>query len=176
MQENNNNGTFSQHAMQNGTLLGLLWCVMYLSFIAGFTNIFYSFLFLALNIASPFFAGYLAIAYRKRFCENQLTYYKSLVFLFIMYVCAALLSAVMQTIYFSFFDNGYFIQTMQQMTGFLKESPEISDEMLQQLSIAIESLTQLGTKEIVINFLSSNIMNSAIITPIIALFVKRNPK
>lgn len=163
--------------MQYGTLLGLLWCVMYASFIAGFTNILCSFLFLVLYMASPFFAGHLAIRYRKRHCDNCISFSKAWIFLLIMYICASLLSAVIQTIYFRYFDNGYFIQNMQQIIDILRNNPEIMGEMSSELNMAMKTFSNLGTKDIIINVLSSNILNSAIITtPIIALFVRRTSK
>lgn len=177
MQENNSKEAFSQYAMQYGTLLGLLWCAMYASFIAGLSNVFYSFLFLVLNIASPFFAGYLAINYRKKHCDNCISFSKAWIFLLIMYICASLFSAAIQAVYFRFFDEGYLIQSMQQITDILRNNPDITGEMSLELNKAMETFTNLETKDIIINILSSNIVNSAIITtPIIALFVRRTSK
>lgn len=159
--------------MQNGTLLGLLWCIMYASFILGLTNIFFAFMFLAMNFLSPFYAGYLAKKFRKEYNNNTLSFSQAFTFLFIMYICASLLSAVVQFVYFQFFDDGYFVQTIQQLISILNEDPQTANSMTAELNTALETLNVLSAKELVINFLSSNITNAIFLAPIIALFVRK---
>lgn len=173
MQKERNNNIFSQMAMQNGTLLGLLWCIMYASFILGLTNIFFAFMFLAINFASPFYAGYLAKKFRKEHCNDCWNFSQAFTFLLIMYICASLLSAVVQFLYFKFIDNGYFMQTMQQLVSILNENPQASSSMTSELNTALDTLAGLSTKGLIINFLSSNITNAIFLAPIIALFVRK---
>ena len=174
MLEKTDNKTHGIYAMQYGTYLGLLWCAMYASFLAGFTSIFYTLCFFALYISSPFYAAYLTKKYRKEVCNDSMPFTQAWLFLFIMYICASLLSAVTQFIYFRFFDNGYFVQMIQQMFELLNATPEISNEMSKEFGNAIDLFAKLSSKDIVFNFLSSNMMNATILPPIIALFVKKN--
>ncbi len=174
MSEKDDNKILATYAMQSGTYLGLLWCAMYASFLGGFTNTIYTLCFFALYIASPFYAAYLTKNYRRQQCDNIISFSQAWIFLFIMYVCASLLSALAQFIYFRFFDNGYFIQTIQQMLETLNAYPETTGDMNREIGNAINMFSKLSNKDIVFNFLSSNIMNAIILPTIIALFVKRN--
>ena len=58
----------------------------------------------------------------------------------------------------------------------MANNPEIFDTMAKDFNAAIQEYQNLDTRHIVFSMLSSNIMNGTILAPIIALFVKRNPK
>lgn len=176
MEEKNHPISLNGEAMRCGTLLGLLWIAMYASILAGFGNIIFALLFLALYCASPIYAGYLAIRTRKRELNNIMPFFQAWMFLLIMYICASLLSAVAQFIYFRFLDDGYIMQMMQQAATIMANNPEIFDTMAKDFNAAIQEYQNLDTRHIVFSMLSSNIMNGTILAPIIALFVKRNPK
>ena len=60
------------------------------------------------------------------------------------------------------------------MFELLNATPEISNEMSKEFGNAIDLFAKLSSKDIVFNFLSSNMMNATILPPIIALFVKKN--
>lgn len=176
MSTTDNNNTFYQKAMQCGTLLGLLWITMYASCVLGLSggNPFFIILFIALNILSPFYVGYLTTKYRRAFCDNTLTYGKALIFVFTMYVCASLLSAVAHFVYFEFLDNGLFMQMLLEMKKIMEDNPQQFKELSSEFGEAVTQLTSLGTRDIVINILLSNINNGMLLSLIIALFVKRN--
>lgn len=167
---------FNQEAMRCGTLLCVLWIAMYASCIIGFSIPMFSLLFLLFYVASPFYAGYLATRYRKRECDNVMPFFQAWTFIAIMYICASLLSAVIQFIYFRFIDNGYLMQVVLQTTEVVKENPDIFGTLSVDLDTAVKEFQSLGIRDIVFSILSSNIMNACLLSPIIALFVKRNPE
>lgn len=171
---NKENNTFYQRAMQCGTLLGLLWIAMYTSCIAGFANPFFVLLFMALNIASPFYAGYMAIKYRRTECNNILPYSKAFLFVLTMYICASMLSALAHFIYFEFFDNGYFVQLLMEIKKLLDSDPQQFGQLSKDFNDTITLLTGDGMNNMVLNILTSNISNGTLLSLIIAIFVKRS--
>ena len=160
--------TFYHCAMRGGTQLGLLWIALYASFMASFVTPVFSLFFLALNILSPFYAAYIAKGFRRRECNNTLSYSKAFTFVAIMYMCASL--------YFQFIDNGFIIQLLLETSDILKENGAQFGEFATEFNKSVEQLISLGTKGIVFNILSSNIMNGILLSAIIAIFVKRNPQ
>ena len=168
--------TFYHYAMRGGTQLGLLWIAMYASCIASFSSPIYSMFFLALNFSSPFYSARIAKKFRCEECNNTLPYSRAFTFVFIMYLCASLLSAVAQFIYFEFFDNGFIMQLLLQTSKILEENSAQFGNVAIEFKKSVEMLLSLGTKGIVFNILSSNIMNGIILSAIIALFVKHTPQ
>ena len=170
------NKNFYNHAMRGGTQLGLLWIAMYASCIAGFGNPIFSFVFLSLCIASPFYAGYIAKGYRQYECNNVLPFSKAFTFIFVMYLCASLLSAVAHFAYFQFLDNGFIMQLLMETSNLMKENLAQFGELATEFDKTVGEFQAMGIKGIVFNMLTSNIMNGILLSAIIALFIKRNPQ
>ena len=166
----------SQKAMQQGTILGLYWIATAAIYILGLSNAMLSVLFLILITFSPFFAAILVAKYRKQECDNKMTFLTAWSFLIIMYVCASLLFAVAQYIYFMFIDKGFFITFLQEQISLLQQVSELDSMTIDSLKQVGELWGQMTTSDIVLQFLSSNMMIAGIITPITAIFVKRTPK
>lgn len=174
MTEKSTYNNFNREAMYCGTMLGLLWILTSAVYLAGLEDPIFSFIFLALLTASPFYAWHLAVRYRKRECNNNITLSGAWIFLIIMYICASLLSAVAQHIYFIYFDNGYLLGFMHEQLNLLQEQPGVDEATKILLAHTQELLGEITTKDIVMQLLTSNIMLSFVITFITALFVKRN--
>ena len=170
------NKNFYNHAMRSGTMLGLLWIAMYASCIAGIGSPIFSLFFLVLNIASPFYAGYLAKNYRRSECNGIFPFGKAFTYIFVMYLCASLLSAVAHFVYFQFMDNGFIMQLLMETSRIMEENKAQFGELSTELNKSIEQFLAMGTKGIVFNMFTSNIMNGIILSAIIALLVKRNPQ
>lgn len=166
----------SQKAMQQGTILGLYWIATAAIYILGLSNTMLSALFLMMIIFTPFFAAALVVRYRKQECDNKMTFLTAWSFLIIMYVCASLLFAVAQYIYFIFIDNGFFMTFLQEQISLLQQVPELDPTTVDSLKQVAELWGEMTTSDIVLQFLSSNMMIAGIITPITAIFVKRTTK
>lgn len=174
MEQEENRRNMSERAMYYGTIFGAIMIFANISYILGLQSSLFSTLFLGLTIASPFIAGRLVIAYRRREQENLMTFSQAWYFLLIMYACAAILTAIAQFIYFSYIDGGYFMETILQQFTLLQETPGIDATLKEQLGSTAELLKGLGTRELVLQFFSTNIVTSPFITIIIAIFVKKN--
>lgn len=167
---------YTQKAMQQGTIFGLYWIATAAIYLLGLSNASLSVLFLAMITVSPFLAGYLVVRFRKQECDNRMSFLNAWTFLVIMYICASFLFALAQYIYFAFIDGGFFISFMQEQIGALQQMPEVDSATKDALQQIITLWGQMSTADIVLQFLSSNIMIAGILTPITAIFVKRTPK
>lgn len=174
MYENIGRKVFNNEAMRSGTLLGLLWIVIYAVALGAFSNPAYSLLFMILNIASPFYAGYLAVRFRKNVCGGALKFVEAWLYVLIEYLCASLLVAVVIFVYLRFVNSTVVADAMNNMVEVIKTDQQVYTAMGEELIKAVEVYTKMSVKDIVFNITTSNLMNGTILAPIIALFVKRN--
>ena len=166
--------TFNNEAMRSGTLLGLLWIAMYAAAVGGMSNPSYLPFFMILFIASPFYAAYLAKCFRKKYCNNTMSFSQAWLFVLMEYLCASLLSAIVIFVYLKFFDSTVLTDTMGKMIQIIEQEPQIYGKSATQFKEAFEIYSSLSIRDIVLNITTSNLMNGTIIAIIIALFIKRN--
>ena len=160
--------------MRSGTLLGLLWIAMYAAVIGGMTNPTYLLFFMILFIASPFYAAYLARSFRKKYCNNAMSFAQAWLFALMEYLCASLLSAIAVFVYLKFFDSTVITDTMNKMLEIIETQPQVYEDSSAQLKEALAIYSNFSIRDIVLNITTSNLMNGTLIAPIIAIFVRRN--
>ena len=91
-----------------------------------------------------------------------------------MYICAALLTAIAQFIYFTFMDNGYFMSTILQQFDTFASMEDIDATLRRELTATADLLRSMGNRDIVLQIFCTNVIISPIITFFIAIFVRRN--
>lgn len=166
--------SLSERAMYYGTIFGGIMVAANIFYLLGLSSSTFSTLFLLLTLSSPFIAGKLAVYYRKSEQENQMTFIQAWHFLIIMYICAALLTAIAQFIYFTFMDNGYFMSTILQQFDTFASIEDIDATLRQELTTTADLLRSMGNRDIVLQIFCTNVIISPIITFFIAIFVRRN--
>ncbi|MBQ8336418.1 MAG: DUF4199 domain-containing protein [Bacteroidaceae bacterium] len=171
-----NNKEFYQKAMYYGTWLGAAWSVMYLLLFAGTANMAALMICISLFFASPVIAVMSAITYRRRECNDTMSYIQAWIFIFYMYICASMLSALVAFIYFRFFDGGTFFMTLQGMIDESMKLPGADAALTGQLEQTSKILEQTTTADFVWQLLSNNLTNTTIFPFILALFAKKSPK
>lgn len=176
MYNNIDHKLFYNEAMRSGTLLGLLWVASYTVALGDITNPLYTLLFSAMNIASPIYAGYLTISFRKKYCANKLRYVQAWYFLLIEYMCASLLTAIAMFFYLHFINDAAMSDFINKMLDVIKSDPQIYPLVSNEIEQLSTIYANMSTRDIVLNFTTSNLMNGSLLAPIIALFVKRNPQ
>ena len=162
--------------MYYGTMLGIIWSIMYVLVFIGLKSPVLLLTCIALFIGSPFFAASFAKKYRRNECGNCIRYMQAFTFLYWMYICASLLSTLAMFLYFRFIDNGMFFATMQEILTASMNLPGIDETYRQQAEQALQIIRETTTSEFTWQILGNNILNSSILPFIIAIFVRRNNK
>lgn len=177
MSKENSRNDFSREAMQYGTILGFIWIVASAMYLIGLNTPSAMLLFVVILLSTPFLAGRWAIKYRKNECNNRINFIQAFTFLFIMFMCASLLTSLAHYLYFRFIDNGHLVQFINNSIDLALQNSEILSieniEILQQTKNILDEVTPMDWT---LSFLSTNLICSAILSPIIALFVKNNPE
>ena len=95
--------------------------------------------FLILMIASPIYAGYLGIQYRKKECNNRLNFINSWALMIIIHLCAAVLSAIACYVYFQYMDNGLALSAFKEQID-TYQTMEIGEEMKKAFNMEYSKL------------------------------------
>lgn len=104
----------------DGALVGVMWAVGFLFTVAGFTNPAWSFAAMIISIASPFYALSRMKKFRRRVLGNSMSFRHALGYAIMMMICATLIFAAVQLVYFQFLDNGYFLSITAIFSARLK--------------------------------------------------------
>lgn len=167
------NKEFYQGAMRKGTMLGVVWSIMYLLLFAGTTNMLMLSLCSTLYIASPFIAARYAIRYRRNECDNTMSYLQAWMFMTYMYICATLLSTLVSYIYLAFIDGGTFFMTLQNMLDETAKIAGTDAQLIQQIEQTKDIIDNTTTNSFVWQIMNNNLLSTTILPLIIALFVRR---
>lgn len=167
------NKEFYQEAMRNGTYLGIVWAVMYIMLFNSINNIVFSFAASGLFIASPFIAFFLAVRYHKTECGNLISFSQAWKFIFLMYICATLLSATTNYIYLNYIDKGEFLLQTKELLSIASQTKGIDTATQEHLDTTKELFSHFTTGSLTWEFLKANILSCMALPPIIAFFVKK---
>ena len=167
---NKGNNALTQAAMKYGTQLGILWIAAFAIYIKALTTPGLSLVFLILLVASPIYAGFLGIKYRKKECGNRLNFISSWALMIIIYMCAAVLSAIACYIYFQYMDNGLALSAFKEQID-TYQTMEIGEDMKNAFTETYNILANLSASDICIQYLISNIFLSTFLAPLTALIV-----
>lgn len=165
---------FYQSAMRYGTYLGIAWAIMYIFLFNGVTSPMLLLIAMVLFFASPFIACRFAVKHRKEELGNSMSFAQAFKFLFIMYMCATILSAATNYFYLNYIDCGNFLSQIDFAMTETARMLENDAAALEQINSTREIFSNLSTSSLTWEFLNNNFLNCLILPPIIALFVKKN--
>jgi hypothetical protein len=170
---NEQRATFTSLAMRYGTYMGIFWVVKFACFPLGLVSPVLQLLFLAGTIAVPFVAYYLGKDFRKRYCNDRIKYFPAVIFLIVMFVFAALFTAVGHYVYFRYIDGGYILDTYGTMLNTVQAEnplPQVVD-MVDQLRRTIEMARGISPIQITMQLFSGNVTLCGILSFLIAPFI-----
>jgi hypothetical protein len=161
-----------KYAMQFGTYMGIYWIVKFFLLLLGFTYSFLFFLFTGLTIVVPFIGYYYARMFRDKIYGGQIKFMQAWVFIFSMYVFAALLVAVAHYTYFRYMDNGFIFDKYMEVLESTLAVPGW-ERYMEQSKEVIKSIRLMTPIELTIQLLTQNVFYCSILAFITALFVKK---
>ena len=169
--------TLQECAMRYGTGMGLLWSFKFMLFPLGLRIPFLLLLFIVLTLGVPILGYIFAKKFRERYCNNAISFGKSLLFTIFMYMFASLFVAVVHYIYFHFIDGGFVFEFYQNMINQFKTTAQA--ELLpsiDQLQEAFDMVAALTPLQITFQLISNNIFYGMLIAIPTALLIMRKPK
>lgn len=169
-----NRGYMQRYAMLFGTYMGGYWILKFILFPAGLSMPFLLLLFTGLTLCVPFMGYYYTRMYRNRVCGGSIGFLHAWAFTVLMYMFAALLTAVAHYVYFRFIDHGYVINTYETMVDTIAQSgmPGM-DAYIATCREALETARSVTPIDIALQMISWNVFCGSILALPTALFVMR---
>jgi hypothetical protein len=161
-----------KYAMQFGMYMGIYWIAKFFLFPLGFTYSFFFFLFAGLTIGMPFMGYYYARMFRDKVYGGKIKFMSALVFIFFVYVFAALLTAMAHYTYFRYIDNGFIFDKYVEV---LESNLPVSgwEGYMEQAKEVIKNIRSMTPIELTMQLFSQNVFYCSILAFITALFVKK---
>ena len=169
-----------ESAMRDGTILGCLWTVTFVLFtimmqmLVKGEGLLLPFVVLATTLMSPFVAYKLTAKHRDGERGGTITFSQAWTHIIIMYLCAILLSAIVQYIYYTFIDPNSFANLAEAFTVFAS-SNGLDSTSTGMLTEMFNELARTSTGEMILSIMTGHTSRSVIMAAILALIVKRNP-
>lgn len=170
--ETRNRSYLQSYAMLYGTYMGLFWILKFPLFPIGIRYPFFLLIYATLTVAVPFLGYYYARQYRDRVCGGSIRFINAWVFLLLIYMFAALLTAVCHYIYFSFFDKGFIFNTYDKMIDEMN-NPIFKKYHYAQAKAMIREFESLTPIKITLQLISTNVFYGNILALITAPFVMK---
>ena len=162
-----------QYAMIFGTYMGIFWILKFALIPLGLTRPFLSLLFICLTICVPFMGYYYTRLYRDRVCGGVITFMHAWSFNILMYMCAALLTAIAHYVYFQYIDGGYILDTCRDTLQTLMNTPGM-EANTSQIEQALDTMAGLTPVDIMLNMLQTNVFFCVLLGIPTALLAMRN--
>lgn len=176
METAENRKSFYQGAMQQGTILGVAWSMIFILIFVGTNSIPMLFTSMLIYMSSPVIAGVLATRYRKTEYNNTMSYMQAWGFVFYMYIFASIFSAFVIFAYLKWVDNGAFFHTIQQMLTESMNTPGLPESIKLQFEATSNEISRTTPIDFTWIILNSSISNACFLPFIIAIFVRKNNK
>ena len=169
-----------ESAMRDGTILGCLWTATFilstamLQMLVKGEGMLLPFVVLATTLMSPFVAYKLTAKHRDGERGGAITFGQAWTHIIIMYLCAILLSAIAQYIYYTFIDPNSFANLADALTAFAS-SNGLDSTSTEMLTGMFRELAATSTGKMLLSTMTGHASRSVIMAAILALIVKRNP-
>ena len=169
---------FRECAMRDGTFLAIMWIMTFTTSIFMFKHIdniyglIASALTTALTILSPIFVYRLARTYRDKECNGEITFSNAWLYIFIIYLCAIVLSSIAQYIFYAYIDPHLFLSVIPEIER-QATAGNIDAKSIEVLTGSFEMLGNMKAKDLVISQFSGHISRDILITSILALIIKK---
>lgn len=157
-------------ARQNGVYVALWW-------IAAFMLTLYvpeGAMGSLLTMASPIFMWWLAIRFRNEVLDGVISFRRAYVFSCYTFFYASLIFALVQYVFFRYFDHGAIMTLLMRATQTLEQVYQGNAEMLAQLRNGEEAISTLTPAELTFIFMMQNLFWSAVFSLPVALFCRRS--
>ena len=165
-------------AVQDGTILGLIWVACFACFIGQLKDPSFSFLWMALSVFSVGFAFIRVKKFGKKVREGDLPFVNAWIYTITMLVCACLLMAISNYVYFAYIDKGFLTGTYMNIFESEESKAVIKAYKIDTKTFndAVKMMAAMSPMDWTINILSTNMTVGLILSPLVALYARQKPK
>lgn len=165
-------------ARQDGLIMGLILIAAMGCFVGSMVNPQWQMGFLLGLMAVPVVAFLRLRTFRNEICNGNISFRRAFVYVLMMMAYGCILLAAATFVYFTFFDKGLFMTTLQQNIALpeIKESFKQAGINPKDLEEQLKSIAQSRPIDFAITVFSEGVISSCFLALIIALLGKRKVK
>ena len=163
-------------ARTDGALLALLWTTSFVCYVAGMSQPELGMLALLLALVTPVFSLLRLKKFRDGVLEGILSFGRGWAFTLLTFFYASLLFAVVNFVYFSYMDHGYFFDMLNKMMAAPENVQILGKETMDSVSETLQQVRQMRPIDLALNIMMSNLMAGLIISIPVAALMKREAR
>ena len=169
----------TESAMRDGTILGCLWTATFavsvamLKSLVNGQGLILSFAVLAMTLMSPYLTYKLATKHRDSERGSVISYSEAWMHIIIMYICAILLSSIVQYVFYAYIDPNMFGNLSATLLTFAQNN-NIDEQNTKVLADFFNTMNNIGTGEMILSLMTGHITRDIFIATILAITVKKN--
>lgn len=162
----------------DGAIMGVMWIISFVCFIAQFYMPLLNMAALIFGIASIIVSAIRLRNFRDNILDGVISYWRAYGYSLLTYFYAALLLAAAQYIYFQFIDHGFLLNQYTAMTS----SPEFKSMMTlygikaDEMKLTMDTIATLRPIDIALQFLTTNLFFGIVISWPMAALIKSKYK
>lgn len=161
-------------ARVDGALMSLLWIASFACFVRGIGSVMAMLCGAGLGLYSLVFAVVRLRRYRDVVREGSISFMRSYGYVMMMFFYSAILFAIAQTAYFSWFDGGQLVADISAILGSEENRRLIAESGLKKtMEDSLSQIAAISPIEYALNYLTTNIMAGAFIALPIAAVCRR---
>lgn len=161
-------------AVQDGTVLGLIWVACFACFIGQLKDPSFSFLWMALSVFSVGFTFIRVKKFGKKVRGGDLPFSNAWMYAITMIVCACLLMAISNYVYFAYIDKGFVAGTYISIFESEESKAVIKAYKIDAKTFdeAVKMMAGMSPMDWTLNILSTNMTVGLIVSPLVALYAR----
>lgn len=167
------NSSLFSHAMRYGTYLGIYWIMKFFFVPLSVTIPIFQLFFIVSTLFSPCLALMYSVRYKNKYCGGEIPYMKAVLFNFLLFVFAALLTTSIHFIYFQFVDHNYLYDHLILELDRIDQGPYVVDKnMMADFRNLLTETNALSPIRKTAHFLIKNIYLGFLLSWILAFLTK----
>ncbi len=162
----------------DGAIVGCLWIVSFVCFVANFRYPMMGLLGMAIGAGSIVWAAMRLRRFRNNILDGVISFRRAFCYSLFVYLYASLIMALGQYIYLQFIDNGYLISEYTEIMSRTEFSTlmDLYGVKKEDLKLAMDTLANLRPIDFALQFFTMNIILGIVISLPMATMIKSNRK
>ena len=163
-------------ARMDGALLAVLWTASFACYVLGLSQPGLGMVAMVLAIITPFFVARRLKKFRDEGREGVISFRRAWAYTLLSFFYASLLFAIVQFVYFSYLDHGYFFGTLSKSMMAPENVQALGKDMMNMVVESLQAASKMRPIDLSLNIMMSNLFIGLIASIPIAAVMKREAK
>ena len=160
----------------DGALLAVLWTASFACYVMGLKSPLLGIVAMGLAVYTPFFVARRLKKFRDTSLEGQISFKRAWGYALLTFFYASLLFAAVHFVYFTWLDNGSFVDGLSALMTAPENAKALSKEMMAAVNDSLNAIASMRPIDLALNIMMSNLMVGFFLSIPVAAILKRETK